>query len=630
MQRTLLVLGCGVLVGVGVWWSAHGGAQSPPIWTKVAPGVFRTAGPVAGYAILEDDEALVIDAVLPHASLTQIGAAKVHSVLLTHYHRWACAEADSFLQGKVAVRAHEKSADWLSAEAVQKYWQESLPLRNSRTAYLIHPTGFDGLAFDLKPGATLQWRGWRIECIDAPGHARAQLAFLAQKANGPKILFAGGAFAEPGKLYAPYTTDWDHWTDLGLVPAAKSLRTLAALDADIVCPTYGSVLARDVRAAFEKTAAAVEEAGFLKSFERFTKDRLGNAPQYAFLAKDQAMSNGSKPWSRVSDHLFLTGNTYVLKSKDNACLLFDPWGMRSVDQWRKLQKDEKLGPLEVVMFSHAHYDHYDGVYDLPMRDTFETWTLDAVAGPLEDPFKLRAPFLDPRPVTIDRRPKDGETLTWREYRFRFHHLPGQSEYTMGVECVVDDKKCYFTADNFYHQDMFSGSGGWMGLNRAFPPSYAKSAKKVLDAAPDWVTAEHGGPFEFSAEDWRRRVNWAETAGKALDALSLTGQHLCDYNPHQVRIEPVVLKAKPGTTRKLTLVVENPLATKRTWQIRFQGRGSLQSQAWDVTVPAGETSRRAVEVTLPRDVPAGRHVFAVRAEESGRVSAADAFLAIDVE
>jgi glyoxylase-like metal-dependent hydrolase (beta-lactamase superfamily II) len=65
------------------------------------------------------------------------------------------------------------------------------------------------------------------------------------------------------------------------------------------------------------------------------------------------------------------------------------------------------------------------------------------------------------------------------------------------------KRCYFTADNFFHQDTFSGSGGWMGLNRSSPPMYAASAQKVLDAAPEWVVAEHGGPFEFSAEDFRR-------------------------------------------------------------------------------------------------------------------------------
>ena len=45
----------------------------------------------------------------------------------------------------------------------------------------------------------------------------------------------------------------------------------------------------------------------------------------------------------------------------------------------------------------------------------------------------------------------------------------------------------------------------MGLNRSSPAVYGLSAKKVLDIAPEWVLAEHGGPYVFDAEDYRRRV-----------------------------------------------------------------------------------------------------------------------------
>ena len=114
------------------------------------------------------------------------------------------------------------------------------------------------------------------------------------------------------------------------------------------------------------------------------------------------------------------------------------------------------------------------------------------------PAGQRGRFLECRFAAATPGSRDGATLTWREYTFRFHHLPGQSEFTMGVETVLDGKRCYFTADNFFHQDMFSGTGGWMGLNRSWPLYYAASAQKVLDAAPAWVLAEHGGPFEFNA------------------------------------------------------------------------------------------------------------------------------------
>jgi len=43
---------------------------------------------------------------------------------------------------------------------------------------------------------------------------------------------------------------------------------------------------------------------------------------------------------------------------------------------------------------------------------------------------------------------------------KFRFLPGQTEFTMGVETEIDGKRCFFTADNWFHQDQFSGSGGW--------------------------------------------------------------------------------------------------------------------------------------------------------------------------
>src|SRR5207248_296601 len=147
-------------------------------------------------------------------------------------------------------------------------------------------------------------------------------------------------------------------------------------------------------------------------------------------------------------------NTFVLVSeRDRAFLVMDPWDPHSAAQLPKLQAEERLGPLEVVLCSHAHFDHYDGIYSVLDRDRPQFWTLDQVAIPLAEPWLLRAPFLDSRPVKIDRRLRDGETASWREYRLRFHHLPGQSEFTMGVEATIDGKRCYFTADNFYHQDM---------------------------------------------------------------------------------------------------------------------------------------------------------------------------------
>lgn len=632
-----IVIAAAVIVGaaLSIWVGTRShGAKPQAVWSEVAPGIWRNSEAPFGYALVADGHALLIDAPKPVDGLKQ--AAKISQidvVLVTHHHLDTCANAPALIKERVPVRAPKASAAWLKPDEVRKFWQESIPLRNSRTAYFVVPEGFEGVDCSLYDGQKIDWRGWSIQVLATPGHSRDHVSFLAKRGNG-SVCFCGDALASPGKLWAPFTTDWDHWTDAGLGPTVRSLRKLAALQPRMLFPAHGEPIRRDPAAGLEQTAAAVEEVAFLKSFERFSKQRLGQAPAYPFLVpREQVASGGDKPWARVSEHLWITGNTYVLVSnEDKAFAVLDPWGKRSVDQIAKLKREQKLGKLELVMFSHAHYDHYDGVYDLPgyADKSFAVWSLDLVADPLAAPLELRAPFLDARPVRFDRRLKDGDSATWREYRFRFHHLPGQSLFTMGMEAVIDGKKCYFTADNFFHQDQFSGTGGWMGLNRSFPGPYAASAKKVLDAAPDWILAEHGGPYVFSAEDYRRRVQWGEAAAKAADAICVSGHHPRDWDPYRVQTRPLLQRAKPGDEIRLTLIATGTGRDAEDVTVSLSGRGKLADSEWKMrTLPKRDVALE-VKLRLSNDCKPGRHVFPLRVRDSDGEAGIDAFFAVEVE
>ena len=625
---------CVAVLAAAAWISNDKASEreSAAGWQRVADGVYRSPGPTAGYALVADEHALLIDAPDDAEGLKTHGVRTIDAVLLTHHHRDSAAAAGRFLDRRVPVRAPRTSAEWLTPDGVRAYWRTSLPLRNSRTAYLVLPEGLAGVDCSLDDGQAIDWNGWHLRVVATPGHSRDHVAFTARHGDKePLLLFCGDALAAPGKLWSPYTTDWDHWTDAGLKPAGQSLRRLARLKPDVLLPAHGPVIDKETLSALAQTAAAVEEVAFLKSFERYTKERLKDAPRYRFLAREQAESNGSKPWSQISEHLFLTGNTYVLVSKEErAFLVVDPWDPHSARQIPKLQADQRLGKLEVVLCSHAHFDHYDGVYTILSRDKPAVWTLDRVAIPVADPALLRAPFLDPRPVKFDRLAKDGETLTWREYRLRFRFLPGQTEFTTGIETEIDGKKCFFTADNFFHQDQFSGSGGWMGLNRSFPLPYSQSAQKVLDARPDWVLAEHGGAMEFSAEDFRRRVKWGQECAKAADAICVSDHHRHDWDPHRVHIEPLIHKAKPGDTLKATLVVNNPLARPMKYALTLEGRSRFADHNWELNLPAGGTVRREVALRLDAKIPTGRHIFSVRGQCGDAADESDAFVAVDVE
>jgi glyoxylase-like metal-dependent hydrolase (beta-lactamase superfamily II) len=630
--RLVLASLCLAAVAAVAWFSHARPQPAATAWVEVAPGVFRTTAAPHGYALVNGPRALLIDAPASPDALRALKVEAVEAVLLTHHHRDTAAFAAAYRKAGVIVRAAKEGAEFLTPENVTKHWKEAVPLRNSRTGYFVLPEGVPGVDCTLEPGKAIAFGPWTVTPVATPGHSRDHLAFQVRKADtaGLNLICCGDAFHTPGKLWTPYTTDWDHWTDAGLKPAAESLRTLAKLDPTHLLPAHGPVLTKDCVKALEDTAAAVEEAAFLKSFERFSR-RIGDPPRYPFLVpKEQVGSGGDKPWAKVSDYLWVTGNTYVLKARDGAgCLVLDPWAERIAAQIEKLRANEKLGPVEVVAFSHAHYDHFDGLYYMAGRDRVQVWGLDLVAGPLKEPFRWRAPFLDERPIRFTKEFRDGETAAWGGYEFKFHHLPGQTWFTAGIEATIDGKRCLFTADNFFHQDQYSGSGGWMGLNRSSPAAYGRSAQKVLTLAPEWVLAEHGGPYVFNAEDFRRRVRWGEAAGRACDVLSPSGSHVRDWSPHRLSMEPVRFTARPGGTFVLTAHLDGVGPTEEAATLTLRGRGVFPDETAVVTVAPGR--RRTVNwtITHPPTLPTGRHPFTLSLTDGSGVESVDAFVVVDI-
>ena len=66
---------------------------------------------------------------------------------------------------------------------VKKYWQDSLPLKNSRVNYCVVPVGFKDIDCSLADGQEIAWRGWTIKVISTPGPSRDHVCFLREKAR---------------------------------------------------------------------------------------------------------------------------------------------------------------------------------------------------------------------------------------------------------------------------------------------------------------------------------------------------------------------------------------------------------------------------------------------------------------
>src|SRR5262249_40244793 len=129
---------CLSVVAAIAWLSGNDYEKEEPAdgWTEVAPGILRSPGLPAGYALIDGETSLLIDAPMPSAGLSSRGIKKLDAILLTHHHRDTCAALGKYVADKVPIRAPKASAAWLNPENVRKYWKESLPLRNSNASYL--------------------------------------------------------------------------------------------------------------------------------------------------------------------------------------------------------------------------------------------------------------------------------------------------------------------------------------------------------------------------------------------------------------------------------------------------------------------------------------------------------------
>src|SRR5947199_7446058 len=116
MKRRIIGVFCLTLIILCALWAGRrdaGEKKAPAGWEQVAPGVLRSPGLPAGYALVSGERALLIDA--PHGAdgLAAHGVQAIDGVLLTHHHRDTAAAAGTFLTKRVPVRAPRASAPWL-------------------------------------------------------------------------------------------------------------------------------------------------------------------------------------------------------------------------------------------------------------------------------------------------------------------------------------------------------------------------------------------------------------------------------------------------------------------------------------------------------------------------------------
>src|SRR5436309_9550470 len=106
MRKIFLTSLCVLAAGAAAWVGSNGPGDKAQAkhWEQVAPGIMRTVEQPYGYALLDGDRAVLIDAPQGAQGVDQLGVKKIESVLLTRHDHDACARVAELLGKKVPVR----------------------------------------------------------------------------------------------------------------------------------------------------------------------------------------------------------------------------------------------------------------------------------------------------------------------------------------------------------------------------------------------------------------------------------------------------------------------------------------------------------------------------------------------
>ncbi len=496
------------------------------------------------YLIKDGDSALAIDfgsgLVLDH--LEGLGVRRLDWVLHTHYHRDQCqgdaralAAGASLAVPEAERRLFERASDlWASGEIPAGFVntgrfaiRESVPV-----------------AQGLVPGETFEWRNHKFEVLATPCQTPDSLTLVAE-IDGRRVAFTGDLIARPGQVWDFGQLQWNYLRYEGLQALPAAIDIVRQAEPDLLCPSHGEVMT-DPRLALtelELRARRIESLICLPTMGRWNWQDL----------------------VRLSPHLFKDAGTtsYIILSDDGHALFFD-LGEFKPELFDELRERYGVTTVDAVVVSHFHGDHIAGIPQLVEEFGSEVWVLDAEVDILEHPENYAMSFGTRMRLRPDRVFKDGESVEWRGYRLTFLHLPAHSEYHLGLVATIDGKPTMFTGDAVGHTADNELSASYVCRNRIFLGSGAvETARQMVRYGPYVICPAHSDPFVSGPQQRQQYLDWALSTRDAIAGFIAQPHPEMGFDPYWVRIEPYLIRLKPGDKAECRVVVKNhlPVATK---------------------------------------------------------------------
>jgi glyoxylase-like metal-dependent hydrolase (beta-lactamase superfamily II) len=564
------------------------------------------------YVLRDGDKAILIDlgdgSVLSH--LSEIGVKQVEWVLFTHHHREQCQGYPLLKSGtsKVAVPKAEKSLFEQPASFRKMKTSLDDPFTVYGASYVRPPVQSIPVDREFSRMDTFTWHGYELTCVETPGDSPGSMSYLLEN-DGKWVAFSGDVILDEAKMHNFFDSEWDYGFGAGIRALHNSSALLRDFHPSILLPAHGRLI-------LNPEQELKTYMGKLFNLERLVL-RGYDVLTYSSASQDMVSKPSDIPYLwQVSPHLFkFKGPEYFpnfsLILSDNGHALLVDCGLIDTAFLRQTLGSMKfkygLKEIDALIVTHVHGDHFLQAPYIRQKWGTPVWALENMVPVMEHPERYDLSALIPAyhagfdSIHVDRAFKPGETFSWEGHNFTIDWMPGQTEYALCLNGIIDGKKVAFTGDNIFGDPtntLQSGHEALVARNSAIlEEGYIYAAEYLAKLNPDILIGGHSYVMDKPAGMINRYREWAYQMRSAFKEMSKEDDYRTWFDPYWVHAEPYRTLVTQGGTAEFNLVVRNFSETASKYRIEIHTPSGILGEPACLEVKIDGNSRKSFPVRL---------------------------------
>jgi glyoxylase-like metal-dependent hydrolase (beta-lactamase superfamily II) len=316
---------------------------------------------------------------------------------------------------------------------------------------------------------------------------------------------------------------------------------------------------------------------------------------------------------QVSEHVIQDcGSTsQLIIAESGEVLLFDCGGNFTSERLAEARLKFGFGKIDVIIPSHWHFDHIDGIPAMAAAEDAEIWVWKGLREHVEQPENFITTCWSDTKFTADRMLNEWEVFEWGGYSFQVFHNPVHMEEQMGLGARIDGIHFYFTADGSSSNRegyMRSSIHCYNGISTT--TGLIKTARSFYEADPYICIPAHSNGFAIHPDTREEFLNWAITTTDIITALLPPGHSEIGFNPYWTTFYPAKTVMDPGEKRQVMLRIRNAASHPVSGKARLKSHKSITfpDPVLEYELAPGEVGELPVDIWVKANSMPGTYMI----------------------